>query len=97
MENKNISKVKRGEIYLYDFGTNEGSIQNGLRPALVVQCDEGNKASCNRGNDHGNQEAVSPVPHHLGRPLRAERAVNGDAGAAPNGQPSRPLGVHRQD
>ena len=46
MENKNISKVKRGEIYLYDFGTNEGSIQNGLRPALVVQCDEGNKASC---------------------------------------------------
>ena len=29
MENKNISKVKRGEIYLYDFGTNEGSIQNG--------------------------------------------------------------------
>ena len=58
MENKNISKVKRGEIYLYDFGTNEGSIQNGLRPALVVQCDE--------GNDHGNQEAVSPVPHHFG-------------------------------
>ena len=51
----------------------------------------------NRGNDHGNQEAVSPVPHHFGRPLRAERAVNGDAGAAPNGQPSRPLGVHRQD
>lgn len=45
MENKNISKVKRGEIYLYDFGTNEGSIQNGLRPALVVQCDEGNKAT----------------------------------------------------
>ena len=41
-----MEKVKRGEIYLYDFGTNEGSIQNGLRPALVVQCDEGNKASC---------------------------------------------------
>ena len=40
------TNVKRGEIYLYDFGTNEGSIQNGLRPALVVQCDEGNKASC---------------------------------------------------
>lgn len=32
MENKNISKVKRGEIYLYDFGTNEGSIQNGCVP-----------------------------------------------------------------
>ena len=100
MENKNISKVKRGEIYLYDFGTNEGSIQNGLRPALVVQCDEGNKASCTTviaAMTTVINEAVSPVPHHLGRPLRAERAVNGDAGAAPNGQPSRPLGVHRQD
>ena len=38
-------KVKRGEIYLYDFGKNEGSMQNGLRPVLVVQCDEGNQAS----------------------------------------------------
>ena len=46
MENKNTnSKVKRGEIYLYDFGNNGGSIQNGVRPALVVQCDEGNAAS----------------------------------------------------
>lgn len=40
-----IRKVKRGEIYLYDFGDNEGSIQNGIRPVLVVQCDEGNQAS----------------------------------------------------
>ena len=46
MENKNINgKVQRGEIYLYDFGNNGGSIQNGVRPALVVQCDEGNTAS----------------------------------------------------
>ena len=46
MENKNISsKVRRGEIYLYDFGNNGGSIQSGVRPALVVQCDEGNAAS----------------------------------------------------
>ena len=38
MENKNTnSKVQRGEIYLYDFGNNGGSIQNGVRPALVVQ------------------------------------------------------------
>lgn len=37
--------VKRGEIYYYDFGTNEGSVQNGCRPVLVVQCDEGNQAS----------------------------------------------------
>ena len=46
MESKNINgKVQRGEIYLYDFGNNGGSIQNGVRPALVVQCDEGNTAS----------------------------------------------------
>lgn len=37
--------VKRGEIYYYDFGTNEGSVQSGCRPVLVVQCDEGNQAS----------------------------------------------------
>ena len=37
--------VKRGEIYYYDFGTNEGSVQNGCRPVLVVQSDEGNQAS----------------------------------------------------
>ena len=41
MESKNINgKVQRGEIYLYDFGNNGGSIQNGVRPALVVQCDK---------------------------------------------------------
>ena len=46
MENKSTNgKVQRGEIYLYDFGNNGGSIQNGVRPALVVQCDEGNAAS----------------------------------------------------
>lgn len=46
MENTDIiSKVKRGGIYLYDFGSNPESIQNGIRPVLVVQCDEGNQAS----------------------------------------------------
>lgn len=47
MENmNNRNTVKRGEIYLFDFGDNEGSIQNGVRPVLVVQSDEGNAASC---------------------------------------------------
>lgn len=45
MELKEDQKVKRGEIYLYDFGNNEGSIQSGIRPVLVVQCDGGNQAS----------------------------------------------------
>lgn len=45
MEHTKNQKVKRGEIYLHDFGSNAGSIQNGVRPVLVVQCDEGNQAS----------------------------------------------------
>ena len=45
MENNIRNKVRRGEIYLIDFGSSEGSIQNGVRPVMVVQCDEGNEAS----------------------------------------------------
>lgn len=45
MNTNTNKKVKRGEIYLYDFGTNEGSIQSGVRPVLIIQCDEGNAAS----------------------------------------------------
>lgn len=45
MELRKNQKVKCGEIYLYDFGNNEGSIQNGIRPVLIVQCDGGNQAS----------------------------------------------------
>lgn len=45
MQTENTEKVKRGEIYLHDFGNNAGSIQNGVRPVLVVQCNEGNQAS----------------------------------------------------
>ena len=35
----NTDTVRRGELYLYDFGDNEGSIQCGLRPVLVIQSD----------------------------------------------------------
>lgn len=45
MNNKTEAKVKRGEIYCYDFGVNEGSIQNGVRPVLVVQADDFNAHS----------------------------------------------------
>ena len=31
------NKVERGDIYWYNFGQNEGSVQNGIRPALVIQ------------------------------------------------------------
>ena len=37
--------TKRFEIYLYDFGENEGSIQSGVRPVLVIQDDRLNANS----------------------------------------------------
>lgn len=38
-------KVKRGEIYWFDFGQGGGSIQNGRRPAIIIQADSFNKNS----------------------------------------------------
>jgi len=37
--------IKRGEIYLVDWSPGRGSEQTGLRPALVLQNDTGNKYS----------------------------------------------------
>lgn len=37
--------IKRGEIYWVDWNPGRGSEQSGLRPALVVQNDVGNKFS----------------------------------------------------
>lgn len=41
----NNQKIKRGEIYVYDFGQNPGSIQSGIRPVLVIQGNEFNEHS----------------------------------------------------
>ncbi len=35
--------VNRGEIYTYDFGVTEGSVQSGRRPVLVLQADSFNE------------------------------------------------------
>ena len=39
MESLNTTFINRGDLYMFDFGQNEGSIQCGLRPALVLQAD----------------------------------------------------------
>lgn len=39
------NEVKRGEIYWVDWTPSRGSEQSGLRPALVIQNDVGNKYS----------------------------------------------------
>ena len=43
MQPKDRKTVRRGEIYSYDFGTTEGSIQSGRRPVLVIQADNFNE------------------------------------------------------
>lgn len=35
--NNNNNKVKRGDIFYYDFGTKEGSIQSGIRPVRFLR------------------------------------------------------------
>ncbi len=40
-----MEKVKYGEIYYYNFGRHEGSVQNGIRPAVVIQDDRLNRNS----------------------------------------------------
>lgn len=44
MKNNN-QQIRRGDIFYYDFGVTKGSIQSGVRPVLVLQCNEGNAAS----------------------------------------------------
>lgn len=39
--------IKRGEIYWVDWGRGKGSEQSGMRPALIIQNDIGNKSSPN--------------------------------------------------
>ena len=39
MKNSSATVIKRGDLFLYDFGDNKGSIQSGLRPVLVLQSD----------------------------------------------------------
>ena len=43
--NTDKKELHRGEIYICDFVDVGGSVQNGLRPALVIQNDVGNKFS----------------------------------------------------
>lgn len=40
-------EIKRGEIYWVDWGPGRGSEMSGLRPALIIQNDVGNKFSPN--------------------------------------------------
>lgn len=43
--NQNTVDVRWGDICFVDFGENEGSEQNGIRPAIIIQNDKGNTYS----------------------------------------------------
>ena len=45
MEMNNERRIRRGDIYYYDFGENAGSIQCGMRPVLILQADNFNRNS----------------------------------------------------
>lgn len=82
MKLESSQKVKRGEIYLYDFGNNEGSIQNGIRPVLVIQCDKGNQASTTTiiaAFTTAIKKTVFTFPHCCWKKIWLERAFNGYA------------------
>ena len=40
-----MCEIKRGEVYLVDLGDTEGSVQGGVRPAIILQNDIGNRFS----------------------------------------------------
>lgn len=45
MTTNSIKSIHKGDVLLVDFKKNEGSEQNGVRPAIVVQNDTGNMFS----------------------------------------------------
>lgn len=45
MTTNSIKSIHKGDVVLVDFKKNEGSEQNGIRPAVVIQNDIGNKFS----------------------------------------------------
>ena len=47
-------EIQRGDLFYYDFGKREGSVQSGERPVMVIQAD---------GCD---EKEVSSFTHHFG-------------------------------
>lgn len=54
-------EVRRGDVVWVDLGKPEGSEQGGIRPAVVIQNDDGNK--------HSPCVIVSPITSQFRRPM----------------------------
>jgi len=72
--------IKRGEIYFVDFGNGEGSEQGGIRPALIIQN--------NIGNRYAPTTIVAPItsilskkaiPTHVGIPFHSKHTLAKDS------------------
>ncbi|MEK5216704.1 type II toxin-antitoxin system PemK/MazF family toxin [Psychrobacillus sp. FSL H8-0487] len=58
--------ITRGSIYLIDFGENqEGSIQGGIRPGVILQNDTGNKFSTTTIVIPISSKSFSNLPMHV--------------------------------
>ena len=51
------NEIQRGDLFYYDFGKREGSVQSGERPVMVIQAD--NFYGCD-------EKEVSSFTHHFG-------------------------------
>lgn len=53
MKDRNVRKIKWGEIYYCDLGAGKGSVQSKLRPVLIIQN--------NIGNENGPTSVVAAI------------------------------------
>ncbi len=67
-----IKNVKRGDIYYYNFGESKGSVQGGIRPALVIQGDVSNGDSPTT--------VVATVTSHIGKRQKSHIILGSECG-----------------
>ncbi len=68
------NQIKRFDVILVDFGTNIGSEQQGVRPAVVIQNDKGNEFSpCTIVMPITTKKQKNKIPTHT--PIRKGRGT----------------------
>lgn len=84
MQPKDMKTIRRGEIYSYDFGITEGSIQSGRRPVLVIQADNFNEKAPTvivASITTVIKKTLFTIAHYFRRPLWIVKTINGAFGA----------------
>jgi len=65
MKNFQSANIARGEIYFAKLSDVGGSVQNGMRPVLIIQNDKGNKFSPTTIVVPITSKAKKPMPTHV--------------------------------